>query len=177
MPRRRAFGADAAGEYVIDEGATRLTFWLFKEDFERARKADVKLPVEADRRCDLTVSVKQTPGQGFAEVKISSSDFEALRRSPIILDWASMEEVDRSRDDILSTLDNQSRWPRTAVKPGHPLLWLDTHPKGDLLEQLAAYRATPLMRNGMIDPDTMARLKTIRERFSQPDTPSFIVLN
>ena len=172
------FGADAAGEYVIDEGATRLTFWLFKEHFERARKADVELPVEADRRCDLTVSVKQTPGQGFAEVQISSSDFETLRRSPIILDWASMEEVDRSRDDILRELDDQSqtgrRWPDTDVKPGHPLLWLDTHPKGDLIEQLAAYRATPLMRNGMIDPGAMARLKTIRERFSQPDTPSFI---
>ena len=172
------FSAHAPGEYVIDEGATRLTFWLFKEDFELARKADVELPVEADRRCELTVSVKQTPGQGFAEVQISSSDFEALRRSPITLDWASMEEVDRSRDDILRELDDQSqtgrRWPDTDVKPGHPLLWLDTHPKGDLIEQLAAYRATPLMRNGMIDPGAMARLKTIRERFSQPDTPSFI---
>ena len=172
------FGADAAGEYVIDEGAANLTFWLFKEDFERARKAEIDLPVEVDRRCDLTVSVKQTPGQGFAEVQISSSDFEALRRSPIILDWASMEEVDRSRDDILSDLDDQSqtgrRWPDTDVKPGHPLLWSDNHPKGNIIEQLAAYRVTSLMRNGRIDPGAMARLKTIRERFSQPDNPSFI---
>ena len=172
------FGANAPGEYVIDEGATRLTFWLFKEDFERARKADVKLPVEADRRCDLTVSVKQTPGQGFAEVQISSSEFEPLRRSPITLDWASMEEVDRSRDDILQELDDQSqtarRWPDIDVKPGHALLWLDTHPKGNLIEQLAAYRAAPLVRNGRIDPGATERLKTIRERFSQPDTPSFI---
>ena len=172
------FGANAPGEYVIDEGATRLTFWLFKEDFERARKADVELPIEADRRCDLTVSVKQTPGQGFAEVQISSSEFEPLRRSPITLDWASMEEVDRSRDDILQELDDQSqtarRWPDIDVKPGHALLWLDTHPKGNLIEQLAAYRAAPLVRNGRIDPGATERLKTIRERFSQPDTPSFI---
>ena len=171
------FGADAPGEYVIDEGATRLTFWLFKEGFTRARKADVELPVEADRRCDLTVSVKQTPGQGFAEVQISSYDFEAIRRSPIALDWASMEEVDRSREEILRELHDQSRtgrrWPDIDVKPGHPLLWLETHPKGDLIEQLAAYRATPLMRNGRIDPCAMARLTTIRERFSKPDTPSF----
>ena len=172
------FVADAAGVYVIDEGATRLTFWLFKEDFERARKADVELPIEADRRRDLSVSVKQTPGQGFAEVQISSPDFAALRRSPIILDWASMEEVDRSRDNILRELEDQSqtgrRWPDTDVKPGHPLLWLDSHPKGDLLEQLAAYRATPFMRNGVINPDASAQLKTIRERFSKSDTPSFI---
>ena len=75
-------------------------------------------------------------------------------------------------------LDDQSqtghRWPDTDVKPGHPRLWLNTHPKGDLIEQLAAYRATPLMRNGRIDPGAIARLKTIRERLSQPDTPSFI---
>ena len=172
------FGANAPGEYVIDQGATRLTFWLLKEDSERARKAEVELPFEVNRRCALNVSVRQTPGQGFAEVQISSTDFEALRRSPITLDWVSMEEVDRSRDDILGELHDQTQtahwWPDIDVKPGHPLLWLDTHPKGDLIEQLTAYRAAPLMRKGRIDPGAAARLKAIRERFSQPDTPSFI---
>ena len=97
------------GSTSLTKWATRLTFWLLKEGSERARKAEVELPVEADRRCDLTVSVRQTPGQGFAEVQISSSDFEALRRSPITLDWVSMEEVDRSRDDILGELRDQTQ--------------------------------------------------------------------
>ncbi len=174
------FFADAPGEYVIDTGATRLTFWLFKEDFgpERPRKAEIELPVEAEQRYELSVSVKQTPGQGFAEVQISSSEFEALRRSPITLDWASMEEINLSREEIMKELEDQSqigrRWPDIDVKPGHPILWLDVHPKGNLIEQLAAYRTSPLMRNFEIDPCATLRLKTLRERFSKPDTPSFL---
>lgn len=167
------FRADAPGEYVIDQGANRLTFWMFKEN--KVRKAEQELPVKANSRHALTVSVKQTPGQGFAEVQISSSDFETLRRSPIILDWASMEETNRSETEILSELKNQAQnehsWPDTDVKPGHPLLWLENHPRGCLVEQLTEYCVTPLMQDYGVDETVLERLKTLRDRFGIPDTP------
>ncbi len=175
-PGGQSFHAEAPGEYVVGRGATRLTLWLFKEDFERGRKADVQLRREADRRYRLSVSVEQTPGQGFAEVRISSPEFDALRQSPITLDWTRMEETEQTREEILKELAGQTqarlRWPDTAVKQGHPFLWLTEHPKGDLIAQLAAYRAAPLLRRVRIDADAREILKTLRQRFSRPDNPS-----
>ena len=122
-PGGQSFHADAPGTYVVDKGATLLTLWLFKDDFERGRKAEVELTVTPDRRYPLSVSVEQTPGQGFAEVHISSSEFDALRRSPITLTWGRMKEIDRTREEILEVLRSSSsirlRWPNTAVQQGN----------------------------------------------------------
>ena len=174
----QTFRAEAPDEYAVDKGATRLTLWLFKEDFKRGRRADVELPVKADRRYLLFVSVEQMPGQGFATVRISSPEFDALRQTPITLDWVRMEEIDQTREEILKELLSQSQtglsWPDTDVKQGHPFLWLKEHPKGDLVAQLAAYCATPLMRYVQIDSDAWGLLNILRGRFSQHDTPAFL---
>ncbi len=177
-PGGETFVAHAPGDYRINQGATHLTFWLFKEDSDCARKAEASLPGRADQSYDLDVIVRQTPGQGFAQVQISSSDFDELRRHPITLDWEGMENDDRCRDDILKELGEQTQsgrgWRKTDVKPGHPFLWLDVHPKGNLMEQLAAYRAAPLIQKGRVDRDVTASLETLRGRFSRLERPSFI---
>ena len=167
----QSFHAEAPGEYAVGRGATRLTLWLFKEDFERGRKADVQLGEEADRRYRLSVSVEQMPGQGFAEVHISSPEFDALQQSPITLDWARMEETEQTREEIIEELAGQTQarllWPKTAVKQGNPFLWLRRRPKGALTAQLAAYRSAPLLRFDCVDPDAWRMLKTLRQWFEQ----------
>ena len=169
-PGGQSFHADAPGTYVVDKGATLLTLWLFKDDFERGRKAEVELTVTPDRRYPLSVSVEQTPGQGFAEVHISSSEFDALRRSPITLTWGRMKEIDRTREEILEVLRSSSsirlRWPNTAVQQGNASPWLKRNSRGDLIALLASYRAGPLLRHVRIDPDGRELLGILRRRFS-----------
>lgn len=170
------YRAQAQGAYVIGKGATHLTFWLFKEDLERGRRAEAELPQESDEQYQLAVSVEQIPGQGFAKVQISSPHFEALRRSPITLDWKQMEEIGQTREEILAELAGQTglAWPDTAVKPGHPFQWLPEHPSGNLMEQLADYCAVPLIDGRKVKADARRKLQTLRQRFSRPDTPSFL---
>ena len=174
----QSFRAEAPGQYAVDRGATRLTLWLFKEEFERGRKADISLPAKADQRYRLSISVEQVPGQGSAEVRISSPKFDVLRQSPITLDWAIMKETDQTREEILKDLHDQSQsgrsWPDTRVTPGHPYLWSKGHPKGALVVQLAAYRNTPLLRHARIHTDTRERLRKLRERFSETASGSFL---
>ena len=172
-----SFRASAPGEYAVAKGADELTLWLFKEDFVRGRKSRVRLPTVADRWYRLSVSVEQIPGQGFAEVRISSSEFSSLRQSPITLDWEAMEETDQPREEILRQLTDQHQaplaWPETAVTPGHPALWQKGHPRGDLVAHLRAYRGAPLLWHGRIDSSTRSKLEVLLERFRQPYTPSF----
>lgn len=171
-----SFRASAPGDYFIDKGAEELALWLFKEGFERGRKARPRLPAVADRSYRLSVSVEQVPGQGFAEVCISSLEFDRLRRSPVTLDWTDMEETEQTREEILSELAEQCRtalaWPDTAVKPGNPSAWWSGHPGGDLVVLLAAYRTAPLLSDG-IDKNVWQKLKALRQRFVQPGALPF----
>ena len=148
-----------------------FTFWLFKQGSDHARKAQARLPEEADRQYPLTVRVSQTPGQGSAEVTISSPEFQALRRDPIVLNWRDMTEVPATREQILEEIGQQAgrlRWPETAVVPGHPKHWSDASPADSLIELLASYRREPLVQNGAVHPPAKALLKELRKRFSTP---------
>lgn len=165
----------APGEFSIGKGATRPIFFLFKEDFPKGRKAEVDLPEEAEREHRISVTVEQAPGQGFAQVRVSSESFEALRRRPIELDWSVMELVDTSKEEILESLSGQGglAYPDAVSTSGHPFLWYAGHPKGDLREQLQAYIDRPLLRSGGVDQNGREALQKLRERFSRPETPSY----
>lgn len=166
----------APGEFAIGKGATRPVFFLFKEDFPKGRKAEVDLPEEADREHRISVSVEQSPGQGFAHVRVSSESFEALRTRPIELDWAGMELVDATREEILASLSGQGglAYPDAVATPGHPFLWYPDHPKGDLRDQLQAYIDRPLLRSGSVDQKGREALQALRERFSKAENPAYV---
>lgn len=166
----------APGEFSIGKGATRPVFFLFKEDFPKGRKAEVDLPEEADREHQISVTVEQAPGQGFAQVRVSSDSFETLRRRPIELDWSTMELVEQTKEEILESLSGQGglSYPNAVSTPGHPFLWYPDHPKGDLRDQLQAYIDIPLIRSGDVDHTGREALQALRERFSKPETPSYV---
>ena len=159
------FRAQAPGKYVINRGTKRLPFWLFKEDSDRGRKAYANLPEEADQQYPLTVSVEQIPGQGFAEVRISSREFDALRQSPINLEWKEMEETEQTKKEVLEEFTS---WPNTDVRPGDPYLWREEHPKGSLVKLLVKFRKAPILKDGGVDPISQELLNQIRRRFSTP---------
>lgn len=166
----------APGEFSIGKGATRPVFYLFKEDLPKGRKAEVDLPEEADREHRIFVSVEQSPGQGFAQVRVTSDSFETLRRRPIELDWSTMELVEQTKEEILESLSGQGglSYPDAVSTPGHPFLWYPGHPKGDLLDQLRVYLERPLIRATKIDALTHKNLKILRDRFSKSEKPHFV---
>ncbi len=166
----------APGEFSIGKGATRPVFFLFKQDFPKGRMAEVDLPEEADREHRITVTVEQTPGQGLAQVRVSSDTFEAIRRQPIELNWSAMKEVDTSKEEILDSLRGQGglAWPDAVATPGHPFLWHPDHPNGDLRDRLQAYLNLPLLHSGSVNLDARNALMALRERFSKPETPSYL---
>ena len=170
------YKGDAPGEFAIGRGATRLTFYLFKEDFQKGRKAEIDLPEEAQSQHRIRVSVEQSPGQGFAKVRIDSATFDVISRQPLELDWARMEVVDETREQILEALTGESglTYPDTHTTLGHPLHWHPNHRAGDLIDQLQTYIDLPLLQRGKIDEGGQKALKILRNRFSRPENPSYI---
>lgn len=172
----KAYKGDAPGDFVIDKGATRLTFYLFKEDFSKGRKAEDDLPEKTTSQHRIRVSVEQVPGQGFARVRIESDTFEALRRKPLELDWSRMEIVEQSREEILAAPVERSglAYPDTVSIKGHPLHWHSGHRAGNLLDQLQTYVDLPLLRGNAVEGTAHAALKVLRERFRRPENPAFV---
>lgn len=168
------YRGEAPGKFALDRGATRPAFYLFKEDFPRGRKAEVHLPEEPTSQHRVWVSVEQSPGQGFARVRIGSDSFEALRRHPLELDWSSMEVIDQTREEVLQALAGEAglRYPDIVPHPGHPIHWHPNHRGGNLLQQLEAYRQRPLIEGRTINRTTHAALAVLRNRFEQARNPS-----
>jgi hypothetical protein len=169
----------APADFAIGKGATSLTFYLFKEGFPNGRKAEVPLPYRANDQHRIRVSVEQSPGQGFARVRIGSDSFEAIRQRPLDLDWSLMEIVNDTRQEILAALEKRSglTYPDTVIHLGHPLHWHPSHRAGNLIEQLEDYCRQPLFNGTSINQDAHAALKTLRGRFSRAENPAFVARN
>ena len=124
----------------------------------------------------IFVGVEQSPGQGFARVRIRSDSFEPLRRQPIELDWSRMTTVTETREQILAEFKGNIglAYPDAAVAPGHPIHWHPKHRFGDLLAHLQAYVDRPLFHGRNVDNEAHAALQTLRQRFSRAENPSYV---
>ena len=164
----------APNDYAINRGATEFTFWLIKEDVAHPRRDKRELPKRSDRSYPLTVEVSQTPGQGLAQVTITSSSFEPLRREPFVLDWATMKEDQRPPNEILDEIRNWSRlsFPATNTLPGHPIFWNENGRNDDLLSLLDAYCDQSLIVNGAVNEPAWELLKKLRKAFDTPRAPA-----
>lgn len=170
-----SYRREAPGDFAINRGADRLVFYLFKEDFDKGRRASVPLPAEPDRQHRISVTVEQTPGQGFARIRIGSDSFEPLRHHPLELDWSRMETIDETRDEILEKLSGEGglAYPEAIVIPGHPVHWHPENRLGDLIAQLEDYCRRPLWQSGRPNAEALKSLETLRDRLSKRRSPSY----
>src|SRR3546814_11619344 len=147
-----------------------MTFYLFKEDLPRGRKAEIELPEESKSNHLIRVAVEQSPGQGFAQIRIDSDTFEALRRHPVELNWSRMEVIEETKAEILKTLSGSAgfAYPNINIAPGHPILWHTRHREGSLVENLRHYVSTPLLLNGLIAERGWCALPSLRDPFLKP---------
>lgn len=171
----QVYRADAEGDFAIGKGAHQLEFYLLKEDFDRARKSTEALPETADRQHRISVSVEQSPGQGFARVRIGSSSFAPLAARPIDLDWTRMEVVDETPEQILTTLesDKGGAYPDTQIYPGHAVLWRPDSRHGDVRQALIDYAEATLVEGSALTSPGVGALKAARDIAAKSVKPSF----
>lgn len=79
-------------EFYVLKGDNEVRFW--KVTLSDAPKTDV----------EVELRVRQTPGQSWAKLSLTSPEWEPLQRAPIMLDWTTLAPLDASPEDILEKL-------------------------------------------------------------------------
>ena len=174
LPGGAVYRDQATGQFAIGENASALTFYLIKGK-ESPRKSENNLEEVSDQQHPIVVTVEQSPGQGYAKVRIGSDTFVPLRQRPIDLDWTKMTAVKQNRSEILAALKDGSRitYPRIHIHRGHPVLW---HPRsrfGDVALTLARYSETALMVDGRLSADGVEVLSQMKGIASKSVRPSY----
>ena len=165
VPGGKEYSEKALGEFYINKGADSLTFYLIKQDLIHPRQSQVSLPSVPDKQYPITVSVRQTPGQGYAKVRIESDQFEPLRKEPIELDWTKMTEVEKSKEEILSELKMNRRlnYPNIYIAPGNSILWHSTSTDDSVVLMLKCYIGTELIEDGKLTDDGTKAVEKLKE--------------
>lgn len=79
-------------EFYVLKGDNEVRFW--KVTLSDAPKTDV----------EVELRIRQTPGQSWAKLSLTSAEWEPLQRAPIMLDWTKLAPLDASPEDILEKL-------------------------------------------------------------------------
>lgn len=79
-------------EFYVLKGDDEIRFW--KVQLEEAPRMDV----------GVELRIRQTPGQSWAKLSLTSPEWEPLQRAPIFLDWTTLDPIDASKEEILDKL-------------------------------------------------------------------------
>jgi hypothetical protein len=171
----KPFVGEPDAKFAINAGAQELTFYLIKEDFDRPRRAVHALPESPSEDHPINVTVRQTPGQGYARVEISSSSYTPLRDTPLVLDWDQMEVLEIDRETLLQELRDYSGigYPDTYNLPGHALHWDPDHPSGSLADLLSQYADTPDITQSSTPNEIYNLISTLADRIVARQSPFF----
>lgn len=123
VPANREYVSEPITGLRWGRGKTRIEFFVLKGDNE-VRHWTVLVPVAPPRDVSVELQLKQTPGQSWARLSLSSLDWDELR--PIELEWDQLEHDDRTPQEILDTLERPDPViPDRIVEPAHLEAWLD----------------------------------------------------
>jgi hypothetical protein len=143
----------SAIEFYVLKGAAEMRHWRVTKEAAPPQDAPVAL------------RIRQTPGQSWARLTVTSHTWEALSRSPVALDWETLTPIELSPDEVLEKLRTPPPTiPERIVERPHLDLWLGADWAGNgeaLYLAQAATRGEPLVlsrwaaavRHGRRHPD------------------------
>jgi len=155
-------------EFYVSKGATEVRHWK------------VQLSEAPPRDVAVELRLRQTPGQSWAKLSLTSPEWEPLQRSPILLDWASLSPIEGTEEDVLERLRAPPPTvPVRIVERPHIDFWNGTNRLAGILEALHNARAAgevpspdrlaELLSRSQRDPNTGARYWPIGTDGELPD--------
>lgn len=105
-------------------GKKEMSFYILKGDRE-VRHWRVDMPEGPARDAPVVLRLRQTPGQSWARLSLTSQEWEPLSRAPILLDWARLDPIDKTPDEILEALRTPPPIiPHRLVEAAHSDFWI-----------------------------------------------------
>ena len=111
--------------FFLAAGADRVEYYLARGDDLTVRKTETSIPEPPKEATKLVLVVRQTPGQGFAEVEVRTAERGQLGVRPVFLDWRLMDDTALTRDQVLKELSGQCTvaYPEPEPVECHAAVW------------------------------------------------------
>lgn len=164
-------------------GKRDIEFYVLKGDDE-VRFWNVRLDEPPKRDVTVELRIRQTPGQSWAKLSLTSPEWEPLQRAPIFLDWAKLEPIEATPAEVLEKLTTPPPTiPTRIVESASIEFWAGSNRFIGLTSVLQGairqHRFKPeeiarLLSRSLRDPNTRARSWTVGTDGALPDQLSEI---
>jgi hypothetical protein len=146
-------------EFYVLKGDDEIRFWSVH--LNEAPKTDVAVELR----------IRQTPGQSWAKLSLTSPEWEPLQRAPIFLDWTTLAPINASPEEILEKLRTPPPTiPTRIVEPPSIEFWTGSDRLKGITTVLAQMHRTaaynpavlaPLLSRAERDPSTRVLVRPV----------------
>lgn len=167
LPANREYVSPIYDGLIWGRGKKEIDFYVVKGEREvRHWRAQQDEPPTKDVNVELRL--RQTPGQSWARLSLTSPEWEPLQRSPILLDWEKISVVEESPEEILTKLRSPPPIiPDRIVELANMEFWTGNARYRGILDCLqdgpsgGADQMAKLLSRSMRDPETRARTRPV----------------
>lgn len=124
VPANREYVSEAMSGFEWGRGKTDSEFYILKGETE-IRHWEISNAQGPTRNVPVALRIRQTPGQSWARLTISSADWEPLARSPVALDWEALTPLPLTPQEVLDKLRSPPPTvPDRIVEHPHIDIWM-----------------------------------------------------
>ncbi len=157
----REYVSEELTDFVWPRNKSETDFYILKGKSE-VREWTVQKASAPQSDVPIRMRIRQTPGQSWAVLDITATDWDLLARAPEKLDWEGLSSTDLSPEQVLDLLRTPPpAIPERLVEPAHPALWIGADWAGD---DRAARLARDAAWTGHVDAAAWAQVLSRPQR-------------
>lgn len=123
LPANKEFVSRPYRDLEWPASKNKIEFFVLKGEAE-IRHWVVSMTEAPDHVSPVELVLRQTPGQSWAKLLLSSSAWELLQRNPISLNWDDLQPLPESADEVLQRLRKPPPTiPHRIVERAHRDFW------------------------------------------------------
>ncbi len=124
VPANREYVSEDMSGFEWGRGKTDSEFYILKGETE-VRHWEISKDPGPTRNVPVALRIRQTPGQSWARLTISSAEWEPLMRSPVALDWEALTPLPLTPQEVLEKLRSPPPTvPERIVERPHIDIWM-----------------------------------------------------
>ena len=157
----REYVSEDLNDFVWPRNKKETDFYILKGKSE-VREWTVQKASAPEIDVPIRMRIRQTPGQSWAVLDITATDWDLLARAPERLNWEGLSPTDMSPEQVLHSLRTPPpAIPERLVEPADPALWIGADWAGD---DRAAHLATVAASTGNVNAAEWAQVLSTSQR-------------
>jgi hypothetical protein len=138
LPANKPYEPPPYKKLAWQKGTNKIEFNVLKGDAE-VRRWEIEIDNAPTSTMPVELIFRQTPGQSWAKLYLTSSEWDFLRQNPISLDWDTLKPTEETREAVLKRLQHPPPTiPIRITEPPSILFWRGSEkyaPISDVIKQ------------------------------------------